>query len=105
GVGDFASNDWVAGVHPKRPERFMFTGYIVLGGGLATIPILMWVLPPAVAMPFMMSACFVAGLGGPMFFIPMMTFFQTDLPQADLGSLIRFRLALSAAAMMLGSAL
>lgn len=105
GAGDFASNIWVAGVHPKRPERFMFSGYILLGSGLAFVPILMWVLPPVMAMPFMMAACFLAGIGGPMFFIPMMTFFQTDLPQSDLGSLIRFRLALSAAAMMLGSVL
>lgn len=105
GAGDFASNVWVAGVHPKRPERFMFTGYIILGCGLVAVPVLMWILPPAMAMPFMMAACFLAGLGGPMFFIPMMTFFQTGLAQAELGSLIRFRLALSAAAMMLGSAL
>jgi hypothetical protein len=105
GAGDFASNIWVAGVHPRRAERFMFTGYVILGCGLAVIPILMWVLPPVMAMPSMMAACFVAGVGGPMFFIPMMTFFQTGLAQSELGSLIRFRLALSAAAMMLGSAL
>jgi MFS transporter, DHA3 family, macrolide efflux protein len=105
GAGDFVSNVWVAGVHPTRPERFMFIGYIILGAGLVAVPVFLWVLPSAAALLFMMLACFCAGTGGPMFFIPMMTFFQTDLPQAELGGLLRFRFALSATAMMVGSAI
>ena len=40
-----------------------------------------------------------------MFFIPMLTLFQTELSRPDLASLIRFRAALAAAAMLLGSAI
>ncbi len=104
GAGDFIANLLVAGARPKRVGRFMFTGYLILGTGLALIPILLWILPPFLALPAMLLACFAAGLGGPMFFIPMMTLFQTGLNRPDLGSLIRFRAGLSAAAMMLGSA-
>jgi DHA3 family macrolide efflux protein-like MFS transporter len=104
GAGDFIANLLVAGARPRRVGRFMFTGYLILGTGLALIPILLWILPPFLALPAMLLACFAAGLGGPMFFIPMMTLFQTGLNRPDLSSLIRFRAALSAAAMMLGSA-
>jgi MFS transporter, DHA3 family, macrolide efflux protein len=103
GAGDFVSNLLVAGARPKRPGRFMFTGYLILGGGLASVPVLLWTLPPLFALPAMILACFLAGLGGPMFFIPMLTLFQTELGRADLSSLIRFRSALAAGAMMLGS--
>lgn len=105
GLGDFTSNLLVAGAHPKRPGRFMFTGYITLGTGLAMVPLLLWTLPPFIALPAIMLVCFLAGLGGPMFFIPMLTLFQTGLARADLASLIRFRAALAAAAMLLGSAI
>jgi DHA3 family macrolide efflux protein-like MFS transporter len=105
GAGDFVSNVLVAGHHPRQPERFMFSGYVLMGLGLVAVPLLMWLLPAGLALPGMMLMCFVAGLGGPMFFIPMMTFFQTDLPQPELGALIRFRFALTSAAMMLGSVL
>ena len=104
GAGDFIANLLVAGARPKRVGRFMFTGYLILGTGLALVPILLWLLPPFLALPAMLLACFAAGLGGPMFFIPMMTLFQTGLSRPDLSGLIRFRAALSAAAMMLGSA-
>lgn len=104
GAGDFIGNLLVAGARPRRVGRFMFTGYLILGTGLALVPILLWILPPFLALPAMLLACFAAGLGGPMFFIPMMTLFQTGLNRPDLSSLIRFRAALSAAAMMLGSA-
>lgn len=53
----------------------------------------------------MMAVAFASGLGGPMFFIPMMTFLQTRLDGADLVSVIRLRLALTAAAMMVGAGL
>ena len=105
GLGDFTSNLLVAGARPRRPGRFMFTGYIILGSGLALVPVLLWTLPPVIALPAIILVCFLAGLGGPMFFIPMLTLFQTGLSRPDLASLIRFRAALAAAAMLLGSAI
>ncbi|CAN5506900.1 hypothetical protein BH10PSE18_BH10PSE18_48450 [soil metagenome] len=105
GAGDFLSNFWVAAHRPVRLGRFMFGGYVLLGGGLALVPVPLWLLPQAGWLPSMMAVAFASGLGGPMFFIPMMTFLQTRLDGADLVSVIRLRLALTAAAMMVGAGL
>ena len=53
----------------------------------------------------MMVAASASGLGGPKFFIPMMTLLQTRLEGADLISVMRLRLAFTAAGMMVGAAL
>lgn len=105
GAGDFLSNFWVAARRPLRLGRFMFNGYVLLGGALALVPVPFWLLPQAAWLPAMMVAAFASGLGGPMFFIPMMTFLQTRLEGADLVSVIRLRLALTAAGMMAGAGL
>lgn len=105
GAGDFLSNFWVAGRRPLRLGRFMFNGYVLLGGALALVPLPFWWLPQAAWLPAMMAAAFASGLGGPMFFIPMMTFLQTRLEGTDLVSVIRLRLALTAAGMMAGAGL
>lgn len=105
GAGDFLSNFWVAARRPQRLGRFMFNGYVLLGGALALVPVPFWLLPQAAWLPAMMVAAFASGLGGPMFFIPMMTFLQTRLEGADLVSVIRLRLALTAAGMMAGAGL
>lgn len=104
GSGDFLSNLFVVTHRPKRPGRFMFSGYIVLGGGLALVPLPLWLLPEVSWLPSMMLAAFVSGFGGPIFFIPMMTFLQTRLQGANLASVIRLRLAMISAAMMAGAA-
>lgn len=105
GAGDFLSNVLVAGARPRRVGRFMFIGYIILGGALALVPLPLALLPEAARLPAMMAVGFAAGLGGPMFFVPMMTFLQTHIDGPDLASVIRLRLALVAASGMMGSAL
>lgn len=105
GAGDFLSNVLVAGARPRRRGRFMFTGYVILGGALALVPLPLLFLPAPLQLPTMMVAGFAAGMGGPMFFIPMMTFLQTRIDGPDLASIIRLRLALIAASMMVGAAL
>ena len=105
GAGDFLSNVLVAGARPKRLGRFMFTGYVILGGALALVPLPLLFLPEPVRLPAMMMAAFATGMGGPMFFIPMMTFLQTHIDGPDLASVIRLRLALIASSMMFGAAL
>lgn len=104
GAGDFFSNVLVAGARPRRLGRFMFAGYVILGGALALVPLPLLLLPEPVRLPAMMMAAFGAGMGGPMFFIPMMTFLQTHIDGPDLASVIRLRLALIAASMMIGAA-
>lgn len=106
GAGDFLSNVWVAGQRPRRVGRFMFGGYVILGGALALVPLPLALLPPSgLVLPVMMGAAFVAGLGGPLFFIPMMTLLQTRLGGSELSSVIRLRMALIALGMMAGAAL
>ncbi len=105
GAGDFLSNLFVAGHRPRRLGPFMYGGYFLLGVGLALVPLPLWLLPEAARLPAMMVAAFASGLGGPLFFIPMMTYLQTSLAGQDLVSVIRLRLAVIAGAMMIGSGL
>ena len=105
GAGDFLSNLFVAGHRPRRLGPFMYGGYFLLGAGLALVPLPLWLLPEAMRLPTMMIAAFASGLGGPLFFIPMMTYLQTNLAGQDLVSVIRLRLAVIAGAMMIGSGL
>jgi hypothetical protein len=83
----------------------MFGGYIILGSALAAVPVMMWTAPEPARLPAMMAVAAVAGAGGPMFFLPMMTYVQTHIEPASLASVLRLRFALAAVAMMAGSAL
>jgi DHA3 family macrolide efflux protein-like MFS transporter len=104
GAGDFLSNVLVSAHKPKRTGLFMFGGYVLLGTTLAAVPLLMWTVPGTARLPAMMAAALLAGAGGPMFFLPMMTYVQTHIEPARLASVFRLRFALISAAMMLGSA-
>jgi hypothetical protein len=103
GAGDFLSNIAVASIKPLKPWRFMFLGYVILGAGIAACAMASVLLPSEVQLAAMVLAAFIAGLGGPMFFIQMMTFFQTRLNADDLTSVLRLRISLTAAAMMVAS--
>jgi hypothetical protein len=103
GAGDLVSNVAVAAMRPRRRQAFMFTGYIILGGGIALIPLLMALVSSLLKVPVMMVAAFIGGLGGPMFFLPMMTKLQTTYEAADLRAVIRLRLVLTSSAIMIGS--
>jgi MFS transporter, DHA3 family, macrolide efflux protein len=105
GAGDFLSNVVVVTHTPRRTGVFMFTGYIVLGSALAAVPLLMWTVPGNARLPAMMVAALVAGAGGPMFFLPMMTYIQTHIDPSKLGGVLRLRFAMISAAMMVGSAI
>lgn len=105
GAGDFVSNVLVAARAPALPWRFMFAGYLVLGSGLALLATASAVVPGAARVPVMMVLAFGAGLGGPMFFLPMMTRLQVNLAGADLAGVVRLRMALTSAAMVAGAAL
>jgi DHA3 family macrolide efflux protein-like MFS transporter len=104
GAGDLLSNLLVAGHTPAARTRFMFSGYIVLGVGIIAIPLPLLLPLGAGQLPAMMLAAFFGGLGGPMFFLPMMTAFQELFEGADLRGILRLRLALTSLAMTVGAA-
>lgn len=103
GAGDLTSNIVVSAHRPRRRWHFMLSGYLVLGFGLAAIPLALTLLPAAIALPAAMLASFVAGSGGPAFFLPMQTYFQTHLAGIDLAGILRLRVSLIAGSMMLGT--
>jgi MFS family permease len=97
GVGDFLSNIVVSARQPKRPWLFMFSGYFLMGCGIVILPLSV-LNPPPFQIPAMAGLAFLAGLGGPAFFIHMMTFMQLSLTGVDLASVLRVRITVTAAA-------
>jgi DHA3 family macrolide efflux protein-like MFS transporter len=103
GAGDFVSNLWVAGVAPEHKLRFMYSGYVLFGLGIfALAGSLLW-LPANASIPAALAFAFLAGLGGPMFFILMMTHLQTAFGPEALGGVLRLRYTLMAGGMLVGS--
>jgi DHA3 family macrolide efflux protein-like MFS transporter len=103
GTGDFASNVWVAGRHPADRWRFMFSGYFLLGLGIGSLPLPVMVGMGDAELPAMMALAFIAGSGGPVFFLPMLTIIQTRMSGADLAAVFRLRIALTSASMALAA--
>lgn len=98
GVGDVAGNIIASSHVPRRPFLSMFAGYVWLGGFLALVALL-----PGVTL--MAAAALHAGLGGPFFFLQFLATVQTRHSGADLTAVLRLRIAVIAAAMMLGAAI
>lgn len=103
GVGDFSSNIVVANHRPADRWRFMFTGYLVLGLGTACLPLPVWFGLGSWELPATMLVAFVAGGGGPIFFLPMLTLLQTRASGADIAAVFRLRIALTSGSMALSS--
>src|SRR5262249_4675252 len=82
----------------------MFTGFLVLGVGMIAIPLPLFLPLGPMQLPAMALAAFLSGLGGPMFFLPMMTAFQELFEGPDLRAIIRLRLALASLSMTIGAA-
>jgi hypothetical protein len=81
----------------------MYLGYVAMGAGFALIALAAWTLPPDVLLPAMMLAAVIAGTGGPLFFIPLITRTQTVFEGADIARVWRLRLAIMAASQLLAS--
>jgi hypothetical protein len=98
GVGDVAGNVIASSRVPRRKLLSMFAGYVWLGAFLALVA-----LVPGVAA--MAGCALLAGLGGPFFFLQFLATVQTRHAGPDLTAVLRLRLAVVAAAMMLGAAI
>jgi DHA3 family macrolide efflux protein-like MFS transporter len=81
----------------------MFLGYVVIGIGFSALAIAVWVLPSDMLLPAMMGGALLGGLGGPFFFVPMITRMQTVFHGHDIARVFRLRLVVMAAAMMVSS--
>ncbi len=103
GVGDFASNVWVSNRRPADRWRFMFSGYIVLGAGVGSLPLPILLGLGYAELPAMMLLAFIAGSGGPIFFLPMLTTLQTRVSGADIAAVFRLRIAVTSGSMALAA--
>jgi MFS family permease len=100
GLGDFISNIVITARAPDRPWNFMFSGYILMGAMLMFLPAGL-LAPSYLQIPIMAVLAFFSGIGGPMFFIQMMTTIQRRFTEIDLASVLRLRISVTAAATVL----
>ena len=105
GVGDVSGNIVAGSVRFKRPMSTMFLGYVAMGCGFSWLALSVWLLPANVLLPAMMLGGLLAGLGGPFFFVPMITRMQTVFHGHDIARVFRLRLVVMAAAMLVASLL
>jgi len=103
GVGDVTGNIIAGSVRLKRPMSTMFLGYVAMGSGFSWLALSVWLLPPGALLPAMMLGGLLAGLGGPFFFVPMITRMQTVFHGHDIARVFRLRLVVMAASMLLAS--
>ncbi len=100
GVGDVLGNLIAGSVRFHRPLSTMFLGYVAMGSGFALMALAVWCFDNPLLLPAMMLAGFIGGLGGPFFFIPMITRMQTAYRGPEISRVFRLRLAVMAASML-----
>ena len=106
GVGDVIGNLVAGSVRFARPLSTMFLGYVVMGSGFFLLALAVWVLPNRPALlPAMMLAGSGPGLGGPFFFVPMITRMQTIFHGPEIARVFRLRLVIMAASMLVANLL
>ncbi len=103
GLGDVSGNIVAGSVRFRRALSTMFLGYVVMGTGFSFLALSVWILPSSLLLPAMMLGGLCAGLGGPFFFVPMITRMQTVFHGHDIARVFRLRLVVMAAAMMVAS--
>jgi DHA3 family macrolide efflux protein-like MFS transporter len=103
GVGDFTGSVIAGSVRFRNPLSTMFLGYVAMGTGFSWLALSVWLLPTSVLLPAMMIGGLLGGLGGPFFFVPMITRMQTVFHGHDIARVFRFRLVVMAAAMLVAS--
>jgi hypothetical protein len=81
----------------------MYLGYVAMGTGFALIALAAWTMPADWLLPAMMLAAVIAGTGGPLFFIPLITRTQTEFEGPDIARVWRLRLSIMAGSQLLAS--
>ncbi|TWS99873.1 MFS transporter [Reyranella sp. CPCC 100927] len=103
GLGDLCANLVVGNILLRRPLSTMYLGYVAMGGGFILIALATWVVPAGWLLPAMMLAAVIAGSGGPLFFIPLITRTQMVFDGADIARVWRLRLAIMAGSQLVAS--
>jgi hypothetical protein len=103
GVGDVSGNIAAGSIRFRRPLSTMFIGYVVMGIGFSWLALSAWLVPRGGLLPSMMLGGLLAGLGGPFFFVPMITRMQSVFHGHDIARVFRLRLVVMAAAMLVFS--
>lgn len=103
GLGDLCANLVVGNILLRRPLSTMYLGYVAMGGGFVLIALATWVIPAGWLLPAMMLAAVIAGSGGPLFFIPLITRTQMVFDGADIARVWRLRLAIMAGSQLVAS--
>jgi hypothetical protein len=103
GVGDVTGNIIAGSVRFRYPLSTMFLGYVAMGLGFSWLAVSVWLLPTTVLLPAMMIGGLLGGLGGPFFFVPMITRMQIVFHGHDIARVFRFRLVVMAAALLVAS--
>ena len=103
GVGDVSGNIVAGSVRFRRPLSTMFLGYVVMGVGFTWLALSAWMLSADQLLPAMMVGGLLAGLGGPFYFVPMVTRMQSVFYGHDIARVYRLRLVMMAAAMLVAS--
>ena len=105
-MGDVTGNLVAGSVRFRRPLSTMFLGYVAMGSGFFLLA-LVGLAPArsAALLPAMMLGGLLAGLGGPFFFVPMITRMQTIFHGHDIARVFRLRLVVMAAGMLVASLL
>jgi hypothetical protein len=87
----------------RDPWKFLFTGYIQRGLGVAGVGAAVVFLPPSLA-PFGMAlSAVLVGVGGSVAYLQILPFFQTRLEPDDVAAVFRLRYAVLAASTMAGA--
>ncbi len=105
GLGDVSGNIIAGSIRFKRALSTMFMGYVAMGVGFTWLAVSVWILPSTLLLPAMMLGGLLAGIGGPFYFVPMITRMQTVFHGHDIARVFRLRLVVMAAAMLVSSVL
>jgi hypothetical protein len=91
-------------VHPKRPWRSLFLGYMTIGASLALIGASELVGPKPLRVPLMTAFALLMGLGNSMAGMQMTTFLGSRMEADAFAGVLRLRLTLITAVSMLATA-
>jgi hypothetical protein len=102
-VGELGSNLVMAAVHPKRPWRLLFLGYMTIGASLALMGGTELFVPGLLRAPLMAVFALLMGLGNSMAGMQMTTFFGSRMGADEFAGVLRLRLTLIMTASMIAT--